>query len=264
MTYEMIKQNEEVCELIRKGNYNLGILGYTDHSQAHCSLVAERAARVLSTLGYSNHDIELAKIAGFMHDIGNAVNRSHHAEYGAILANNILKETDMDTSDRITIVSAIGNHDESTGGATDPVSAALIIADKTDVRRNRVREKPRASFDIHDRVNYAVTESQLKIKPEKKQISLNLQLDVKICTMYEYFDIFLGRMMMYRGAAELQGVTFKLTANGALKALYILMTGIISPCARTGYRKYFLFAIFTPYVYNVHGLWRLLCVKMVV
>ena len=215
MTFEEIKQNREVCELIRKGNENLGVLGYTDHSQAHCTLVAERSAHILNKLGYSVQDIELAKIAGFMHDIGNAVNRSHHAEYGAILANDILKETNLSRPDRITVVSAIGHHDESTGGATDPISAALIIADKTDVRRNRVREKPKASFDIHDRVNYAVTEAKLKINPEKKTISLNLQLDTNICTMYEYFDIFLGRMRMCRGAAELLGVTFKLTANGS-------------------------------------------------
>ena len=215
MTFEKIKQNAELCALIRKGNENLGVLGYTDHSQAHCTVVAEQAARILSKLGYSKKDIELAKIAAFMHDIGNAVNRSNHAEYGAILANEILKKTDMSVSDRITIVSAIGHHDESTGGATDAISAALIIADKTDVRRNRVREKPKASFDIHDRVNYAVTEAKLKINPEKKTIALNLQLDTNICTMYEYFDIFLGRMMMCRGAAELLGVTFKLTANGA-------------------------------------------------
>ena len=214
MTFAEIKNNKEVCELMKKGDENLGVLGFTDHSKAHCTLVAERAGHILDKLGYPAHDIELARIAGFMHDIGSAVNRSHHAEYGALLANEILKDTDMDIADRVTIVSAIGHHDESTGGATDPVSAALIIADKTDVRRNRVREKPKASFDIHDRVNYAVTESKLKINTEKKTIALNLQLDVKICTMYEYFDIFLGRMMMCRGAAELLGVTFKLTANG--------------------------------------------------
>ena len=214
MTFAEIKNNKEVCELMKKGDENLGVLGFTDHSKAHCTLVAERAGHILEKLGYPAHDIELARIAGFMHDIGNAVNRSHHAEYGALLANEILKDTDMDIADRVTIVSAIGHHDESTGGATDPVSAALIIAEKTDVRRNRVSEKPKARFDIHDRVNYAVTESKLKINTEKKTIALNLQLDVKICTMYEYFDIFLGRMMMCRGAAELLGVTFKLTANG--------------------------------------------------
>lgn len=215
MTYSEIKKNKEVCELLRKGNENLGVLGYTDHSEAHCALVAEQAAHILKKFEYSEHDIELVKIAGFMHDIGNAVSRSHHAEYGAILANDILKGMNMNLADRITIISAIGHHDESTGGATDPISAALIIADKTDVRRNRVREKPKASFDIHDRVNYAVTEAKLKINTEKHVIALNLQIDTKICTMYEYFDIFLGRMMMCRGAADFLGATFKLTANGA-------------------------------------------------
>ena len=200
---------------MKKGNDNLGVLGYTDHSEAHCTVVAERAGLILKKLEYPEETIELAKIAGFMHDIGNAVNRSRHAEYGAILANELLKGTDLSLEDRITIMSAIGNHDESTGGATDPVSAALIIADKTDVRRNRVRDKDRAAFDIHDRVNYAVTEAKLKINKEKKLISLNLQIDESICTMYEYFDIFLGRMMMCRGAAEILNMKFRLTANGS-------------------------------------------------
>ena len=215
MTYQEIKKNEEVRAYLKKGNDNLGVLGYTDHSEAHCTVVAERAGLILKKLEYPEETIELAKIAGFMHDIGNAVNRSRHAEYGAILANELLKGKDLSLEDRITIMSAIGNHDESTGGATDPVSAALIIADKTDVRRNRVRDKDRATFDIHDRVNYAVTEAKLKINKEKKLISLNLQIDESICTMYEYFDIFLGRMMMCRGAAEILNMKFRLTANGS-------------------------------------------------
>lgn len=215
MTYQEIKKNEEVRAYLKKGNDNLGVLGYTDHSEVHCTVVAERAGLILKKLEYPEETIELAKIAGFMHDIGNAVNRSRHAEYGAILANELLKGKDLSLEDRITIMSAIGNHDESTGGATDPVSAALIIADKTDVRRNRVRDKDRAAFDIHDRVNYAVTEAKLKINKEKKLISLNLQIDESICTMYEYFDIFLGRMMMCRGAAEILNTKFRLTANGS-------------------------------------------------
>ncbi len=215
MTYQEIKKNEEVRVYLKKGNDNLGVLGYTDHSEAHCTVVAERAGLILKKLEYPEETIELAEIAGFMHDIGNAVNRSRHAEYGAILANELLKGTDLSLEDRIMIMSAIGNHDESTGGATDPVSAALIIADKTDVRRNRVRDKDRAAFDIHDRVNYAVTEAKLKINKEKKLISLNLQIDESICTMYEYFDIFLGRMMMCRGAAEILDMKFRLTANGS-------------------------------------------------
>jgi len=215
LTYQEIKKNEEVRAYLKKGNDNLGVLGYTDHSEAHCAVVAERAGLILKKLEYPEETIELAKIAGFMHDIGNAVNRSRHAEYGAILANELLKGKDLSLEDRIMIMSAIGNHDESTGGATDPVSAALIIADKTDVRRNRVRDKDRATFDIHDRVNYAVTEAKLKINKEKKLISLNLQIDESICTMYEYFDIFLGRMMMCRGAAEILDMKFRLTANGS-------------------------------------------------
>lgn len=215
MTYKDIKYNEEVNELLKKGNQNLGLLGYTDHSQAHCVRVAETAAHILKKFGYSEHDIELARIAGYMHDIGNAINRSRHAEYGGLLANEILKQYDLSVPDRITIVSAISNHDESTGGAVDPISAALIIGDKTDVRRSRVREKPKASFDIHDRVNYAVTDQTLKINTEKKVISLNLQIDTDICSMYEYFEIFLQRMLMCRGAADMLGTAFKLTANGA-------------------------------------------------
>ena len=214
MTYKEIVKNEEVNELLKKGNENLGILGFTDHSQIHCAMVARRAGYILKKFGYDAHDVEIVKIAGYMHDIGNAINRSHHAEYGSILAYDILKNTDLSLKDQVAIASAIGHHDESTGGATDPISAVLIIADKTDVRRDRVREKPKASFDQHDRVNYAVTESKLKINTEKNVIALNLQIDTKICTMYEYFDIFLGRMMMCRGAAEILGATFKLTANG--------------------------------------------------
>ena len=214
MKYSDLKENKEIKALIEKGNSNLGVLGYTDHSQAHAALVAIRAADILRKLGYKKSRIELAKIAGYMHDIGNAINRNHHAEYGAILAYDILKKTDLDEKDRLTIVSAISHHDESTGVALDDISAALIIADKTDVRRNRVREKPKASFDVHDRVNYAVTKSDLEILTEKKLIVLSLEIDEKICTMYEYFDIFLGRMMMCRKASEILGVKFRLQVNG--------------------------------------------------
>lgn len=215
MTYNEIKKNEEVLAFLEKGNADLGVLGYTDHSQAHCAMVAERAAYILTELGYSEREVELAKIAGFMHDIGNAINRKNHAEYGGLLANQILSKTDMPLKERVTVVSAISNHDESTGGAKDVVSAALIIADKTDVRRNRVRTKEPENFDIHDRVNYAVTQADLHIDVEKKVITLDLQIDERICTMYEYFDIFLGRMLMSRGAAAMLGVKFKLTANGS-------------------------------------------------
>lgn len=214
MTYEQIKQHPEVLALLERGNQHLGVLGFTDHSEAHTALVAERAAYILRKMGYSEHDQELARIAGFMHDIGNAVNRTHHAEWGAMLANDILKNTSMPLEDRVTIIAAIGHHDESTGGAMDPVSAALILADKTDVRRNRVRTQEREKFDIHDRVNYAVTGSSLRVDAAEKRISLNLRVDEDICTMYEYFDIFLGRMLMCRRAAEMLDCHFRLTVNG--------------------------------------------------
>ena len=211
--YQRIKNNPEVLAYMERGNHDLNVLGFTDHSTVHTELVAERAAYILRKLGYSDREEELARIAGFMHDIGNAVNRKNHAEYGAILANQILKDEGMPLADRVVVMSAIGNHDEHTGGAKDAVSAALILADKTDVRRDRVIQSPE-DFDIHDRVNYAVTGTSLKVDPVEKKISLNLQVDEKICTMYEYFDIFLGRMMMCRGAAELLGAKFRLTVNG--------------------------------------------------
>lgn len=215
MDYNTIRKNEEVNALLERGNRTLGVLGYTDHSAIHCTIVAEHAGLLLEKFGYSEQEAELARIAGYMHDIGNAVNRQHHGEYGAILADDILRRAGLSLADRMSVMAAIGNHDESTGGAVDAISAALIIADKTDVRRNRVREKEKASFDKHDRVNYAVTEARLKINPEKNLIALNLQIDEKICTMYEYFEIFLGRMVMCRRAAEILGAKFKLTANGS-------------------------------------------------
>lgn len=215
MTYKEIRKNSEVLAYLKKGNDNLGTMGFTDHSEAHCAVVAERAAQILMKFGYPDHDVEIVKIAGFMHDMGNAINRHRHAEYGALLADHILAKTDLPLEERVTIVSAIGNHDESTGGAVDAVSAALIIADKTDVRRNRVREKEMSAFDIHDRVNYAVTAAKLKINPVKKIITLNLQIDESICSMLEYFEIFLERMLMCRRAAEMLGARFKLTANGS-------------------------------------------------
>ena len=213
MRYEEIRNNREIRALLKKGNANLRVLGFTDHSTAHCALVAEHAADILKALEYDEHTIELAKIAGFMHDIGNAINRSHHAEYGGILAYQILKETDLSLEDRLTVVSAIGNHDEHDGVALDPVTAALIIADKTDVRRSRVLSE-KEEFDIHDRVNYAVIDADVDVDKEEKIITLKLVVDEEICTMYEYFEIFLGRMKMSRGAAAVFGAKFELIVNG--------------------------------------------------
>ena len=215
MDYKKVLENKEVKAFLKKGNENLGILGYTDHSEKHCAIVAKRAGEILEKFGYSRHEIELAQTAGALHDIGNAINRKNHGEYGALLANELLQKMGMALEERVIIVSAIGHHDESTGGAVDPVSAALILADKTDVRRNRVRTKEKASFDKHDRVNYAVTSATVKLNPEKHVITLDLEIDESICTMYEYFEIFLGRMMMCRQAAEMLGAKFKLLANGS-------------------------------------------------
>ena len=215
MKYKQIKENEEIGALIAKGDENLAVLGFTDHSVAHATLVAERAGEILEAFGYKKKQIELARIAGFVHDIGNSINRSRHAEYGAILANELLKSMDIELNDRLTIVSAIGHHDESTGGATDIVSAAVIIADKTDVRRNRVRNKNKAAFDKHDTVNYAVEHAKLTIDKEKKSIVFAIELDENICSVMDYFEIFLDRMLMCRKAAEQFGMKFKMTANGS-------------------------------------------------
>lgn len=214
MTYEDIVHHKEILEYYDRGSLILDALGYTDHSIAHTELVAERAADILNSFGYGQDVIELAKIASFMHDIGNAINRHHHAEYGALLANEILKETDLDLQDRVHIVSAIANHDESYGVAADPVSAALVIADKTDVRRSRVRPKDPILFDVHDRVNYAVTATTLRCGLKEKRITLYLTIDESICTMYEYFDIFLARMTMCSHAARIFDAQFSLKVNG--------------------------------------------------
>ena len=209
-----IRKDREINLLIEKGNEVLRELGYTEHSRKHAAKAAETAGMILKELGYKKRTIELAKIAGYMHDIGNSVNRHDHAHSGAILAYGILKERNMDLEQILTVTAAIGHHDEGTGTAIDPISAALILADKTDVRRSRVRQKERSAFDIHDRVNYAVTDSKLKIAEDKSVIALNLQIDENICSMYDYFEIFLERMMFCRKSAEILGTAFKLTANG--------------------------------------------------
>ena len=213
--YKQIRENEEINLLIEKGNATLNELGYTEHSRKHASKTAETAGKILKELGYGKHKIELARIAGYMHDIGNSINRHDHAHSGAILAYQILKETDMPLKDILVVSTAIGHHDETTGTAVDEVSAALILADKTDVRRNRVQNPNPASFDIHDRVNYAALSSKLIIHKEKRIIQMELELDDSICTVMDYFEIFLKRMMMCRRAAERLDCKFKLMANGS-------------------------------------------------
>lgn len=215
INYKTIKRNEEINLLIQKGNDMLGVLGYTEHSVKHAAKVAETAGQLLKSLGYGKHEIELARIAGYMHDIGNSVNRNDHAHSGSILAYEILKDLGMPLKDAITIMCAIGNHDEKTGTAVDVVSAALILADKTDVRRNRVRNRVIASFDAHDRVNYAALSAKLSVIPEKKIIQMDLELDDTMSSVMDYFEIFLERMMMCRKAAEVFGYKFKLVSNGS-------------------------------------------------
>ena len=213
-SYEAIKEDEEINLLIEKGNQVLGELGFTEHSTKHATKVAQEAARILKELGYSAHEIELSKVAGYMHDIGNSINRNDHAHSGAIMAYQILKERKMPLADAITVATAIGQHDEATGTAVDAVSAALILADKTDVRRNRVRNQVIANFDSHDRVNYAALGSHLQIKKEKKVIQIELEMDDSMCTVMDYFEIFLQRMLMCKRAAEVLGCRFKFLVNG--------------------------------------------------
>ena len=208
VTYKQIRDDEEVNLLIEKGNDVLGVLGYTEHSRKHAAKVAQTAGQILKALGCGKKTVELAKIAGYMHDIGNSINRNDHAHSGAILAYDILKARKMPLSDAICVACAIGNHDESTGTAVDMVSAALILADKTDVRRNRVRNTVISSFDAHDRVNYAVLSATLTVHPEKKVIQMDMYLDDSMCTVMDYFEIFLQRMIMCRRAAQVLGCRF--------------------------------------------------------
>lgn len=215
ITYALIKENREINLLIEKGNQVLRELGYTEHSRKHAAKTAETAAMILKELGYGRHKVELARIAGYMHDIGNSVNRTDHAHTGAMLAYGILKEMGMPLEDVLMVTSAIGHHDEATGSPVDEVSAALILADKSDVRRNRVQNPVPARFDAHDRVNYAVLSCKMNIDKEKRTISVQIDLDDEICTVMDYFEIFLKRMVMCRKAAEKLQCRFKLSANGS-------------------------------------------------
>jgi metal-dependent HD superfamily phosphatase/phosphodiesterase len=213
VTFEDVQNSPEVRELIKNAQKQLDVLGYTEHSHRHVSVVAERAANILRTLGCDEHRIELAKIAGYMHDIGNAVNRVDHAHSGAILSYQILKGLGMDLSDVVEIMMAIGNHDEGTGVPVNAVAAALILADKANVRRTRVRNTDASNFDIHDQVNYSVKKSTLRINEEKTLIKLKLFVDTQYGSVMDYFEIFMDRMIMCRKAAEKLGLQFKLMIN---------------------------------------------------
>ena len=212
ISYEDIKNNEEIKTYIRAADSSLSALGYTEHSFAHVGKVSDTAAAILTGLGYDEHTVELAKIAGYMHDIGNLVNRSEHSQSGAVMAFEILHKLGMDPGDIATVVTAIGNHDEGTGVAVNTVAAALILADKSDVRRTRVRNIDALAFDIHDRVNYSVTDSNLEMCG--KDIRLSLTIDTEIGSIIDYFEIFLTRMTMCTHAAQKLGLEFKITING--------------------------------------------------
>ena len=214
ITFNDVKNNPKIKAYIAKADESLLALGFTEHSFAHVGLVAERAEYILETLGYDAHEIELAKIAGYLHDIGNIVNRKEHSQSGAVMAFRILDNMDMDAEDIATVVTAIGNHDEGEGEAVNAVSAAIILADKTDVRRSRVRNSDITSFDIHDRVNYSVIKSSVNINEEKTTISLELEIGTQISPVMNYFEIFLKRMIMCRKAANRLGLEFKLIING--------------------------------------------------
>ena len=213
ITFDEIKKNEAINTYIKKADESLEALGYTEHNFAHVTKVATDAAYILETLGYSEHDIELAKIAGYMHDIGNLVNRVEHSQSGAVMAFKILTDLGFEPEDVATVTTAIGNHDEGEGVPVNAIAAALIIADKSDVRCSRVRNTDLPSFDIHDRVNYSVKKSSIKINGDKTLLKLKLEVDTRISSVVNYFEIFLNRMVLCRKACEKLGLEFKLIIN---------------------------------------------------
>jgi len=213
ITFEDIKNNEDVNTYITKADESLCALGYTEHSFAHVTRTAKDAGYVLKTLGYPDRDVELAQIAGFLHDIGNLINRDNHSLSGSVMAFHLLDRLNFSAAEISTITTAIGNHDEGTGVPVNHVCAALILADKSDVRRSRVRNADISNFDIHDRVNYSVRKSLLKINEDKTLVKLKLTVDLKYSSVMDYFEIFLGRMIMCRKAAEKLGLEFKLIIN---------------------------------------------------
>ncbi|MEG0910378.1 MAG: HD domain-containing protein [Ruthenibacterium sp.] len=214
ITANDVKQNAQIKTYIEKADETLVALGFTEHSYAHVTRVAHFAEKVLTDLGYPARTCELAWIAGYMHDIGNVINRIDHAQSGAVMAFRILDKLGMDASEIATVCSAIGNHDESTAFPVNAVAAALILADKTDVRRSRVRNQAHASFDIHDRVNYAVQKATTTLTDDHKAVVLNLTIDTEMSPVMDYFEIFLDRMLLCRKAAEKLNLAFKLVVNG--------------------------------------------------
>ncbi|MBE6530842.1 MAG: HD domain-containing protein [Ruminococcaceae bacterium] len=214
LSYKDVKNDPAIRAYIQRADESLLALGYTEHSFAHVSKVAEGVKYILETLGYDERQIEVACIAAYMHDIGNLVNRVEHSQSGAIMAFRILDRMGMDAEELATVIAAIGNHDEGTGVPVNPIAAALILADKSDVRRSRVRNRDVSTFDIHDRVNFSVTDTELKIDDAHKNITLSITIDTKYSSVMDYFEIFLNRMVLCRKAAEMLGLSFKLIING--------------------------------------------------
>lgn len=213
LTYDQVTKSEAIRTYIIRADESLAALGFTEHSFAHVVHVAETAGYILKTMGFDDRTVELAKIAGFLHDIGNLVNRKEHSQSGAVMAWSILSNMGCDPAEMATIVTAIGNHDEGTGVPVNAVAAALILADKADVRWTRVRNQDISTFDIHDRVNYSVKKSMLKINEEKTIVKLKLTIDNKYGSVMDYFEIFMERMILCRKAAEKLGLQFKLIIN---------------------------------------------------
>ena len=213
LTYEQIVNSDAIKTYIIRADESLAALGYTEHSFAHVMHVAGTAGYILQTMGFDERTVELAKIAGYLHDIGNLVNRKDHSQSGAVMAWSILNDMGCDPGEMATIVTAIGNHDEGTGIPVNEVAAALILADKADVRRSRVRNTDITTFDIHDRVNYSVQHSKLTINPEKTLVTLTLTVDPQYGSVMDYFEIFMGRMLLCRKAAERLGLRFRLIIN---------------------------------------------------
>lgn len=213
LTYKELQKNEDVRTYVAAADATLGALGFTEHSFGHVTKVAASAKYILETLGYSEHEVELAQIAAFLHDIGNIVNRRDHAYTGGVMAFRILDKLGFSAADTALVVSAIGNHDETGGLPVNAVAAALILADKSDVRRSRVRNVDEVSVDIHDRVNYSVTESSLTINEMHSEITLSLTIDTTISSVMEYFEIFLERMLLCKKAASALGLEFNLVMN---------------------------------------------------
>ncbi|MBQ1340679.1 MAG: HD domain-containing protein [Ruminococcus sp.] len=215
VTYKYIKQNPDIMEYISRADRALEAQGYTEHSFAHVERVAATSSMILTTLGYDERTVELARIASIMHDIGNVINRVDHAQSGAVMAFRLLDNLSMPADEICSVISAIGNHDEGTGQPLDAISAALIIGDKTDVRRSRVRNNDFLTFDIHDRVNYAVEVSNISFSEDKSSIILELVIDTEISPVMEYFEIFMDRMLLCRRASEFLKVNFEMIINGS-------------------------------------------------